>query len=506
MPTLFSQPQQVSLRGLFPKARFIGGRDIQVASCTANASNCEPGDLFIAITAADADGHEEVDEALRRGASAVLSERLLPVSVPNCVVQDTRAAHGALCQALAGHPTEQLKTVGISGSLGKTITSELLASILRAARQSRGLVNDFIVDDGELVLPSDEAATTAPELAEHLARMVRHRCSHAILEVTQQALASYHTAGITLDAAILTNVLRDPVTLGGSAWNDREIQSRLFQQLKPGGFAVINADDPVSAFYLRKLQVPVLTYGIQNEAELSATIVERSTSEQTFLLHAGADSIAIRSGMIGDPHVYNCLAAAAVALVWNIDLATIARGLEQVDQVAGRLERISCGQPFSVYVDRAHTPAALATSLRTLRQTVSGRVICVYGAEGERRQQARAQLGRVVERGAHLEVITNDNPRCEEPLAIVHDILDGYARPARPLIRPDRQAAIEWALGQAQAGDAVLIAGKGGATCQELNSRRLPWDDREIARSWLYAHPGAGEIERPGYFPVQIFG
>ncbi|MFM7846166.1 MAG: Mur ligase family protein [Planctomycetota bacterium] len=506
MPTLSCQPAAISLRGLFPQARFIGGRDIRVASCKAEAEQCEPGDLFIAITAADADGHEDVEEALRRGASAVLSERLLPVSVPTCVVRDTRAAHGELCQALAGHPTEQMKTVGVTGSLGKTITSELLASILRAAQQRRGLMNSLIIDDGEMVMPSDLEAPSAPELADHLARMLHGRCSHAIVEVSQEALTDYRTAGMTFDAAVLTNVLRDPSLQGGSALTMREIQSRLFAQLKPTGFAVINADDPVSEFYLRTLKIPVLTYSLRNSAEVTATVLERSSSEQTFMLHAGADSIAIRSSMIGDHHVYNCLAAAAVALVWNIDLPTIARGLERLEHVAGRLEQIQCGQPFSVYVDQARTPAALTASLRAIRQTVSGRVICVYGAEGERRQEARAQLGRVVERGAHLEVITSDNPRGEEPLAIAHDILDGYGRPARPLVRPDRQAAIHWALQQARPGDAVLIAGKGGATCQEIGSRRMPWDDRDIARSWLYAHPEAGNLYPPGYAPLRIFG
>jgi UDP-N-acetylmuramoyl-L-alanyl-D-glutamate--2,6-diaminopimelate ligase len=190
--------------------------------------------------------------------------------------------------------------------------------------------------------------------------------------------------------------------------------------------------------------------------------------------------------MIGDHHVTNCLLAAGLGLVYGIDLPTVVRGLEQVQQVSGRLERIECGQPFSVFVDLGRTPDTLASGLKALRRVTSGRIICVFGAEAEVRQDQRPLLGRVVERGADLGIITNNNPGREQPLAIAHDILDGYERPARGHILPDREKAIRWALGEAKPGDSVLIAGKGNECWQRVGDEVVPFDDRQLVRDWLY--------------------
>jgi UDP-N-acetylmuramoyl-L-alanyl-D-glutamate--2,6-diaminopimelate ligase len=230
-----------------------------------------------------------------------------------------------------------------------------------------------------------------------------------------------------------------------------------------------------------------MSVGLHHDADLAATVIERFASEQTFLLAAGHQTAAVRTRMIGDHHIMNCLQAAAVGLSLGIDLPTVVRGLEAVEQVPGRLERIECGQPFSVFVDRADTPDRLAVVLKTLRSARRGRVICVFGPSSRTPREERALMGRVVERGADLGVITSNDPGWETQVDVTNDVLDGYQRPARASFIPDRRRAIQWALAQAQAEDLVLVAGKGETNGQDLGDRRLPFDDREEAKSWLYA-------------------
>jgi len=478
--------QGVSLREVFPHARFFGGRDIRVSSCSANPTRCRKGDLFVALQSPERDGHDRADEAVRRGAKAILAERQLPVKAPICIVPDSREAYGQLCQTLVGQPSQHMRTIGVTGTNGKTITSLLIASVLKAARQPSGVMNTIAYYDGCEEISPARTTPAAPTVAAWLARMTVGGCVNAVLEVSSHALAQKRVAGVEFDAAVLTNMRRDHLEYHGSVLNYRRAKASLFQQLKPGGFAVVNADDPASKFLLKGLDHPAITVGMRMPAELTATVVERYAGEQTFLLHAGSETAAVQTSMFGDHHVYNCLTAAAVGLVMGLDLTTVARGLESLDRVPGRLEPIACGQPFGVYVDYARTPDTLAVALKTLRRVTTGRVICVFGADADRDPSGRPLLGRVVERSADLGVITNDNPRWEQPLEIAHDIIDGYKRPARAHILPDREQAIRWALGEAQPDDTVLIAGKGDQQFQVVGDEKRYFDDREVAREWLY--------------------
>lgn len=509
MPSLFERAPAVSLRGLFPQARFLGGADIEVSSCVTDAATCQPGDLYVALAESERDGHEDVAEAVRRGAAAVLAERLIVSPVPTCLVGDTRVAHGQLCHALSGHPGRELRLAGIAGTHGKTVTSHLLASILRQCNLGVGVISS-LASVAPLTPSSEDATPAAPQLADSLRRMTLSGQSHAIIELSAAGLATRRAAGLGLDAAILTNVRRDPSDAMNSLVRHRRVQARLFEQLNPNGFAVLNVDDAASQPLLDKLKHPVFTIGMRNDAELSARILDRQSFEQTFLLEAGPEALPVRTAMIGDHHIYNCLAAAAVALTWGVDLDTIVRGLEAVTKLPGRLERLDCGQPFNVYVDAAKAPDSLTAALKTVRQITRGRVICVIGAEGERCTGLRPQLGRVVERLAHVRVLTSDNPRHEAPLETIHGLLDGFHRPQDALVRPDRLAAIEWALDQAQPGDSVVIAGKGETKVQEMDGQRLAWDDRRIARDWLYAaaraDSQAGSHPPAGIPKLKIFG
>ena len=479
----------VRLRDLLPDGQWIGPDDVGIRGCTCDSRKVRDGDLFVAIAGSRFDGLAFVDEAIERGCAAVLSDRPLPdggLAAPYCIVSNARAAHGRICHALAGNPSQKLKLIGVTGTNGKTTTSCLIAGILTAAGYRPGVLGTLGYLDGARV---EEATHTTPppeQFAALLARMVDNGCTHAVMEVSSHALDQSRVAGACFDAACVTNVTRDHLDYHASRHDYWVAKSKLFHHLSGEGFAVLNADDPGAAAYLHQIDGPALTVGIQSPAEITAVPVEMSLSEQTFLLNAGSDTVPVRTQMIGLHHIYNCLSAAAVGLAYGIPLTTVARGLESVGHVPGRLERIECGQPFSVFVDYAHTADALAGVLTCLRGASGGRILCVIGAGGDRDREKRPAMGRAVAEHADITVLTNDNPRHEDPQAIIEDILQGFETRNNVRIIPNRTEAIHQALSEARPGDCVLIAGRGHESHQRIGDARVPLDDREVARQWLY--------------------
>ena len=490
------RPIGIDLRDVLPKGRFLGG-DIRFTSCASDWHECQPGDLYVAMIDDEDDGHYHAQKAVENGARAVLCERLLPLQVPMCLVKDTRAAFGNVCQALAGNPTEQMATIGVTGTCGKTVTSMLLTSVLENSRQQVGLISSLGYSDGLKIKAARDTTPSQMEMASWLRQMAVSGCGSAVVEMSSRGLAQRKTTGIGLDAAVLTNIRRDHLDLHGSVKNYRTAKRRIFDHLKPGGFAVLNADDAASQELQHELNCPTITVGLHSHAELTATIVEQHRSEQTFLLHAGNETIPVRTSMIGEHHIYNCLAAAAVGLVMGMDLTAIVRGLEEVDYVPGRMERIECGQPYGVFVDCARTPDALAACLKAARKVTRGRVICAFGAEATLPPEMRAWLGRVAEHGADLPIITSNNPRHEPPLEIIHDVLDGFDRVAKAHVMPNRRNAVQWALEQARPGDSIILAGKGEMATELIGSRPQPHDDRVIARNWLQQQSATAPAPAP---------
>jgi UDP-N-acetylmuramoyl-L-alanyl-D-glutamate--2,6-diaminopimelate ligase len=474
----------VLLSQILPNARSAAPQ-LRITSCCSEARAVRPGDLFIALLQDDDDGHEHAIEAVRRGAIAVVAERVLPLAVPVILVEDTREAYGRVCQALVDHPTRELCTIGVTGTHGKTTVTKLLTAILRAAGKRTGLINSLEASDGIGVLHSSDPFAP-PELARGLAEMQANGCTHAVLELSSRDLAQRRTAGVELDGAIVTNLRRAHFDLHNTVANYQRSKRRAFDLLKHRGFAVVNADDPCSGKLIDAIDFPAMTIGIEADAEITASVIERHVSEQTFLLSAGEEMIPVRTRMIGDHHVRHCLHAAAAALVLGIDLETIVRGLERVASIAGRMERIECGQPFGVFVDAADSPDRLAVALKTLRRVTQGRLICVASASCQTPADERPLLGRVVERNATLGILTTGRTGGEKPLAMIHDLLDGYDRPARAHVMPDREQAIAFALSQAQPGDCVLVAGGEEQTARRQARRNLIAADRDIAEQWLF--------------------
>jgi len=472
---------------LLPDAQFLGADDIRVTSCTGDSRHCSPGDLFVALVGEQCDGHEFAIEAASRGASAILASRpIVGAKLPICFVADTRAAFGLICQALVDNPSHRLRVVGVTGTNGKTTTSHLIGGILAAADHRLGMLGTLGYCDGVVAAPAGHTTPPAPVLASWLARMEANACGYAVLEASSHALAQRRLSGVRLDVGCVTNVRQDHFDFHGDRRHYIAAKSRLFEHLSPEGVGIINADDSGSVACAAHYDGPLVTIGIETPAEITATPVEQYPSEQTFLLDVGSESVPVRTSLIGVHNVYNCMMAAAVGLVYGIDLNTIVRGIESVQFVPGRLERLECGQPYSVFVDYAHTPDALATCLDGLRGVTRGRVICVFGAGGDRDKLKRPLMGRAVEVRSDLAVVTTDNPRSEDPLDIAHDILAGFHDRDRAHVMHDRAEAIRWALSQAQPGDCVIIAGKGHEDYQVIGQQRNYFDDREVARHWLY--------------------
>ncbi|MGD9722610.1 MAG: UDP-N-acetylmuramoyl-L-alanyl-D-glutamate--2,6-diaminopimelate ligase [Pirellulales bacterium] len=482
----FSCTQALSLREILADAHFLGAGDIRVHRCATDTAACRAGDLFVALPGTQHDGHSFVQQAIERGAAAVVVQRPLEVDVPQCVVSDPHEALGHICQAMADRPCQTLQVIGVTGTNGKTTTTHLIASVLTAAGRRTGTIGTLGYCDTFETAPAELTTPNAPMLATWLSRMVAHGCSHAAMEVSSHALAMRRIAGLELAHVCLTNLRRDHLDFHGTLSNYHRAKIGLVDYLRAGGVAVINADDPDSVRHAPLLPGRVISVGIRNPADISATVLERTKSEQTFLLSAGNVTAPVRTAMIGEHHVYNCLMAAAIGLAEGIDLMTIVRGLEAVERVPGRLERIECGQPFGVYVDFAHTPDALRVALETVAEVTPGRVICVFGAGGNRDATKRPLMGRVVESLADVAVVTTDNPRFEDPQAIGGEIIAGFEQPGAARWIRDRTEAIQYALWLAGADDCVLVAGRGHESMQQVGHERLPLDDREVVRRYLY--------------------
>lgn len=473
-------------------ANDLGGTcppDLRVTSCTSDWRQVQPDDVFVAILGNDEDGHNFADEALARGAAAVVGERPLPVfKVPQFVVEDSRVAYGRLCQALVGDPSQQMKVIGVTGTHGKTTVARLVAAVLRENGAQVGTLDSFGYWDGIEDRPP-VGEMSPPVLARSLAEMLASGVTHAIVEISSQDLAKQTFAGVSLDAACITHIGKHHIDVHGTVENYRQAKRRILDLLNDQAVVVLNADDPESVKILDTLQQPVLTFGLKGSSEISAQVIEQHINEQLFIMSAGDDSVGVRTEIVGDHHIYNCLTAATVALAFGAELTTIARGLESVDRLPGRMERVMCGQGFAVLVDSADSPESLRNCLRAARHVTSGRVICVFGASDNGNDGDRPAIGRVIGAMSDAAAITNGHVAAMGSHRSCLEVRSGFADLSKVQVILDRQEAIHWALCEAQEGDTVVIAGMGEEPHTPLGSAGVLVNDSELVRAALHNIP-----------------
>ncbi|HDZ20560.1 MAG TPA: UDP-N-acetylmuramoyl-L-alanyl-D-glutamate--2,6-diaminopimelate ligase [Phycisphaerae bacterium] len=463
--------------------------DAELTALTDDSRQVGKGACFVAIRGAVADGHRFIASAAEAGATAVICEDAaqVPAGIPHAVVADTREAIGPLAQAIHGHPGRALSVVGVTGTNGKTTVTWLLRRILESAGFRPGLLGTICYEAGARHEP---ATTTTPDpihLAAMMAETVAAGGTHMVMEVSSHALDQHRVAGVDFDVVVLTNITGDHLDYHGTPEAYVAAKRRLFESLRADAVAVINRDDPAGDLFEQASQAPVTWYGLSSAAEVWARIDRVDIGGTEFLLTAGERQMAMTTPLIGRHNVYNCVAAAAVADALGVDLQTVADALAKTDCIPGRLQRVASEEPFSVFVDYAHTDDALSNVLGALRPITAGRLILVFGCGGDRDRTKRPRMARVAQDFADQLVITSDNPRTEDPPSIINEILTGldnsHRRGATVLV--DRRSAIAEAIGQAQAGDVVLIAGKGHETYQVIGDRRIDFNDAAVASEIL---------------------
>jgi UDP-N-acetylmuramoyl-L-alanyl-D-glutamate--2,6-diaminopimelate ligase len=469
----------VALHEIFPSASPTAAR-VMVSGCASDWRQVQPGDAFVAILGDDQDGHDHVRQAVERGAAAVVVERPVPVfNVPVHEVEDTRVALGELCHALAGHPSRQLRVIGVIGAQGKSTVAALLESIYDAAGCDVGVLSSLKSYDGMANGPGIGDGLSPVALAERLARMDAAGCTHAIVEISSRALSQCKLAGMELDSIVATAIGTANVHWHHSPQNYRDAQRRALDLLSPAGLAVLDGEDAVACQWLSTLDAPTLTYGFDDEAQITAEIVERNACETVFILSAGCESAAVRTTIVGDHHVRNCLAAATTALAHGIDLQTIAAGIEAVQQLSARMERVDCGQDYALFVDAAANATALRATLRTARRLARGRVICVLGDSFACDAIEAATVRSVVRKLADLTIVTDALTDFDPDWRTASDDASALQ------VAADRGEAIAWAIATAGEGDVVVIAGSRAQTQCQFGSTEM--SDADAVREVLYS-------------------
>jgi UDP-N-acetylmuramoyl-L-alanyl-D-glutamate--2,6-diaminopimelate ligase len=470
------------LQGL-PQVEVVGNPKVAIAGLTSRSDEVEPGSLFFCIRGRTTDAHDFAPSAAARGAAAVVAERGLdlPPAVTQVLVPSVAEAAGPVAAAFYDHPAARMVMVGVTGTNGKTTVSYLLDQVFRAAGFRPGVVGTTgALIDGR---PHPQRLTTPDALSLQglLANMRDEGVGAVAMEVTSIGLDQHRVGGIRFACAVFTNLSRDHLDYHGTTEAYLEAKAALFTP-EATASAAVNHDSAEGRSLIRG-DVPALTYGVGDGSQLRAIDVESSPRGVRFRV----DGVQVRSPLRGAFNVHNCLAALAAGRQVGIDLDVAARGIAEVRGVPGRMEPVEAGQPFEVLVDYAHTPDSLENALRAVRQLAEGkRVIAVIGCGGDRDRGKRPLMGEAATRNADLTVITSDNPRSEEPEAIIAEIEPGARRGlGRYLVEADRRTAIRMALADAGPGDVVVIAGKGHETGQQFADRTIPFDDRIVAREEL---------------------
>jgi UDP-N-acetylmuramoyl-L-alanyl-D-glutamate--2,6-diaminopimelate ligase len=492
-------------------ARVLGDATVPVNGITYDSRTAAPGSLFVALRGAAFDGHWFIGTALERGATTILAEEPVPDPRARCVVvvPDSRAALAQIAATFYDNPSHAVGLIGVTGTKGKTTTSFLIEAILGQTIET-GLIGtvDLKVGARRWRNPIHQTTPESLDVQRLLHEMVAARVEWAILETSSHALVNHRVERCAYDIAVITNVTHEHLDFHGTYENYLAAKGELLARIAPpamkGGRwprgAIINRDDPGAASLLgRTVGAPEWTYGLGADADIRATDITANEDGLAFLLTSPWGVFRIQTPLLGRFNIYNALAAAGACLLAGVPPETVARGLADFAGVPGRVQRIDAGQPFLTVVDFAHNADSLEQILTLLRGVTAGKLVAVFGSAGERDVTKRAQMGAVCARLADAAIFTDEDPRSEDPLAILREIAAGAANVGwtegrEYTLVPDRRAAIVRAIARAAPGDTILLAGKGHENTMVYADRTIAWDEATEARLALAAYGyGGGE-------------
>jgi UDP-N-acetylmuramoyl-L-alanyl-D-glutamate--2,6-diaminopimelate ligase len=474
----------------------IGPLDRVVESIAYDSRRVQRNGLFVALRGEKVDGHQFIDQAVEKGATVLVTEHEVQSPRATClVVENTRSALADLAAAFYQQPARRLKLAAVTGTNGKTTTTFLIKHICEKAGLRCGLLGTVRYEIADRVLPAVRTTPESLDVYDLLSQMVNAGCKAAAMEVSSHALSQDRVRGLEWDVAVFTNLTQDHLDFHGTMENYFEAKATLFtgliqQESKTKATAVINLDDPYGAKLVDRLEkkVPVITYGMGVRADFRASNYHAEFAGTSYQLDARGKSYLVRVPLIGRFNVANSMAALAAASSMGISLRDAILSLGRSPQVPGRLEVVPAKRQFQVFVDYAHTPDALLNVLKTARELAPRKLIVVFGCGGDRDKQKRPLMGRVADENADYSIITSDNPRKEDPAAIIAEAAKGFRSDRYEKI-VDRAEAIARAIELAQPRDILLIAGKGHEPYQEFADHTIPFDDIQVARRALENHP-----------------
>ncbi len=446
-----------------------------------------PGAIFVSIKGEKFDGHDFIVDAISKGALAVVTEAWqdMPSGVAQILVENTRVALAKLSARYFDNPSSKFKLVGITGTNGKTTTSYLVRSIFNSSGLPSGLIGtiEYIIGDKRT-----QALRTTPEsydLQRLFFKMHQSCLTHAVMEVSSHSIDLKRVVEADFDLCLFTNLTQDHLDFHGDMEAYYSVKRRLFEE-NPKALKAINIDDAYGLKLAAEFDNPI-TFALGREAKITADEIVTHRNGASFAISFGSEKLYVESKLNGLFNVYNSLASFACGYGLGIDPDNIKKGLESLESVPGRFERVDFGQNFDVYVDYAHTPDGLEKLIKNAKEIAKGKVILVFGCGGDRDRKKRPLMGRIAEDLADVVIITSDNPRSEEPGVIIDEILSGVERrsPSALIVEPDRQRAIQTAVNLAKEGDTVLIAGKGHESGQEIKGVTTPFSDTEVAKEMI---------------------
>ena len=460
-----------------------GAKKLTVTGIEYDSRKVKAGTLFVAVPGFKADGHDFVDMARQKGAvAAVVERKVAGVDLPQIVVPDARTALAKLAYNFYLPEIARVKLVGITGTNGKTTSALLMQSVIEAGGQRCGLIGTIAYEFGGQQVPAWNTTPEAPDICRMLFEMSQKDYAYCVLEVSSHGLALKRVEGLSFAAGLFTNLSRDHLDFHRSEEEYFNAKAHLFDLLARDGRAAVNIDDPYGQKLADRLGESAVTFGLSSRARVTATRWETRIDGVELEITTGRETWTVVSALTGFFNIYNILGVAATAVALGLPGSAVQKGIAAVKTVPGRLEMIPLNNGARVFIDYAHTPDALQKALQTLRGVAEGRLIVLFGAGGDRDRGKRPLMGKVAVELADEVFVTSDNPRSEDPDAIIADIVNGLNEHTNWRKITDRRQAIHQAVRSLQSGDVLLIAGKGHETYQEINGVKHPFDERQMVR------------------------